>query len=114
MPDLVYDGGTRDLLTGALAWLAQGQIEDFLRTKVRIKLAGILADGQDLLEHALNRDLADGVHLSMDVRVGRVLNVRASPSALLVRAIATGQGGLVLDLKPQQIAGEESLGAGVR
>lgn len=114
MPDLVYDGGTRDLLTGALAWLAQGQIEDFLRTKVRIKLAGILADGQDLLEHALNRDLANGVHLSMDVRVGRVLNVRASPSALLVRAIATGQGGLVLDLKPQQIAGEESLGAGVR
>ena len=114
MPDLVYDGGTRDLMTGALAWLAQGQIEEFLRTKVRIKLGGVLADGQDLLEHALNRDLADGVHLSMDVRVGRVLNVRASPSALLVRAIASGQGELVLDLKPEQMVGQESLGAAIR
>jgi hypothetical protein len=114
MPDLVYDGGTRDLMTGALAWLAQGQIEDFMRTRVRIKLAHVLADGRDLLENELNRDLTDGVHLKMDVRSGRVLSVRASPTALLVRAVASGQGELVLDLKPEQLVGQESLGAALR
>jgi hypothetical protein len=114
MPDLVYDGGTRDLLTGTLAWLAQGQIEDFLRTRVRIKLANVLADGRQLLEQELNRDLADGVHLRMDVKSGHLLNVRASPTALLVRAMASGQGELWLDLKPEQLASPESLGAAAR
>jgi hypothetical protein len=114
MPDLVYDGGTRDLLTGTLAWLAQGQIEDFMRTQVRIKLAHVLADGRELLQDELNRDLADGVHLKMDVRSGQVLSVRASPSALLVRAVASGQGELVLDLEPEQLVGQESLGAALR
>jgi hypothetical protein len=113
MPDLEYDVGTKDLLTGTLAWLAGGQIEQFLRTRVRIKLAPVLADGRDLLEKHLNRDLADGVHLAMDVKSGRVLSVRAAPAALLVRAIASGQGELVLDLKPEQLVGPESLGAAV-
>jgi hypothetical protein len=98
-------------MTGALAWLAQGQIEQFLRTRVRIKLAGVLADGRELLEDQLNRDLTDGVHLTMDVRSGRVLSVRAAPAALLVRAVASGQGALVLDMKPEQLLGRESLGA---
>ncbi|HET6578907.1 MAG TPA: DUF4403 family protein [Gemmatimonadales bacterium] len=111
MPDLVYDVGTRDLLTGTLAWLAGGQIEDFLRTRVRIKLGSVLADGRDLLEKNLNRDLADGVHLGMDVKAGRVLGVRAAPHALLVRAVASGQGELVLDLRPEQFVGQETLGA---
>lgn len=113
MPDLHYDIGTRDLLTGTLAWLASGPVEEFLRTKVRIALAPVLADGEELLEKNLNRDLADGVHLTMDVKSGRVLGVRASPRALLVRAVASGQGELVLDLKPEQIVGRESLGAEV-
>jgi hypothetical protein len=113
MPDLEYDVGTKDLLTGTLAWLAGGQIEQFLRTRVRIKLAPVLADGRDLLEKNLNRDLADGVHLAMDVKSGRVLSVRAAPAALLVRAVASGQGELVLDLKPEQLVGPESLGAAV-
>jgi hypothetical protein len=114
MPDLVYDVGTRDLMTGTLAWLAGGQIEDFLRTRVRIKLGSVLADGRDLLEQNLNRDLADGVHLGMDVSSGRVLGVRAAPHALLVRAVASGQGELVLDLRPEQLVGQETLGAAVR
>ena len=113
MPDLEYDVGTKDLLTGTLAWLAGGQIEEFLRTRVRVKLGPVLADGRDLLEKNLNRDLADGVHLRMDVKSGRVLSVRAAPAALLVRAIASGQGELVLDLKPEQLVGPESLGAAV-
>ncbi|HET9041047.1 MAG TPA: DUF4403 family protein [Gemmatimonadales bacterium] len=114
MPDLEYDVRTRDLMTGTLAWLAGGPVEEFLRTKVRIKLAPTLADGQELLERNLNRDLAEGVHLRMDVRSGRVLSVRGAPSALLVRAVASGQGELVLDLRPEELVGHESLGAGVR
>jgi hypothetical protein len=110
---LPYDVGTKDLLTGTLAWLAGGQIEQFLRTRVRIKLAPVLAAGRDLLEKNLNRDLANGVHLAMDVKSGRVLSVRAAPAALLVRAVASGQGELVLDLKPEQLVGPESLGAAV-
>jgi hypothetical protein len=111
MPDMEYDIGTRDLLTGTLAWLASGRVEEFLRTRVRIKLGPVLADGRELLEKNLNRDLAEGVHLRMDVKSGRVLGVRASPHALLVRALASGQGELVLDLRPEQLLGEESLGA---
>ncbi len=113
MPDLEYDVGTRDLMTGTLAWLATGPVEEFLRTKVRIKLGPTLADGRDLLERNLNRDLAEGVHLRMDVRSGRVLSVRAAPAALLVRAVASGQGELVLDLRPEQLVGPESLGAAI-
>jgi hypothetical protein len=111
MPDLEYDVGTRGLLTGTLAWLASGPVEQFLRTRARIKLGSVLRDGRELLERNLNRDLAEGVHLSMDVKSGRVLSVRASPSALLVRAVASGQGELVLDLRPDQLVGQESLGA---
>jgi len=114
MPDLQYDVGTRNVLTGTLAWLGSGPVEDFLRTRARIKLAPVVADARQLLERNLNRDLADGVHLKMDVKSGRVLSVRAAPSALLVRAVASGQGELVLDLQPEQLVGQESLGAAVR
>jgi hypothetical protein len=114
MPDLEYDVGTRDLLTGALAWLAGGQIEEYLRTRVRVRLGDVLSDGRDLLERQLNRNLADGVHLGMDVRAGQVLGVRAAPHALLVRAVASGQGELVLDLRPEQLLGPEALGAATR
>lgn len=113
MPDLEYDVGTRNLLTGTLAWLASGPVEEFLRTKVRVKVGPVLADGRELLEKNLNRDLAEGVHLRMDVKSGRVLGVQASPKALLVRAVASGQGELVLDLRPEQLLGQESVGAGV-
>ncbi|MBA3553251.1 MAG: DUF4403 family protein, partial [Gemmatimonadales bacterium] len=110
MPDLEYDVGTRNLLTGTLAWLAGGPVEEFLRSQVRIKVGPVLADGRDLLEKNLNRDLAPGVHLRMDVKSGRVLGVRASPKALLVRAVASGRGELVLDLRPEQLVGRESPG----
>jgi hypothetical protein len=38
---------------------AQGQIEEFLAPRSD-QLAGVVADGRDLLEDELNRDLADG------------------------------------------------------
>lgn len=114
MPDLTYDVGTRDLLTGTLAWLAGSSVEDYLRNRVRIKLGKVIADGRDLLERNLNRTLADGVHLRAEVTSGRGLGVRAAPDALLLRVVASGQGELVLDLKPEQLVGTEDLGASTR
>jgi hypothetical protein len=113
MPDLTYDIGTRDLLTGALSWLASGAVEDYLRNQVRINLGKVIADGRELLEKNLNRDLAKGVHLRAHVTTGKGLNVRAAPDALLLRVIASGQGELVLDLLPEQILGSETLGVSV-
>ena len=111
MPDLTYDVGTRNLLTGALSWLAGGTVEDYLRNKVRIKMGDVIADGRELLEKNLNRRLADGVWLHADVTSGRGLSVRAAPGALLLRVVASGQGSLILDLRPESLAGAESLGA---
>jgi Domain of unknown function (DUF4403) len=100
MPDLTYDVGTRDLMVGTLAWLASGTIEEFLRHRVRIKMGPVIEEGRQLLERELNRDLAEGVTLKVDVRAGRVYGVRAAPHALLARAVVSGQGELVLDLLP--------------
>jgi hypothetical protein len=100
MPDLVYDVGTRDLLVGTLAWLASGTIEEFLRTRVRIRMGPVIEEGRRLLERELNRDLVEGVTLRATVRAGRVYGVRAAPHALLARAIVSGQGELVLDVLP--------------
>lgn len=101
MPDLAYDIGTRSALVGALSWLAQGTIEDFLRTRVRIKVGHIIEQGRELLDRNLNRQLVPGVQLRAAVQGARVLGVRAAPHALLARGVASGQGELVLDLKPE-------------
>jgi len=101
MPDLAYDIGTRNALVGALSWLGQSSIEEFLRSRVRIKLGRIIEQGRGLLERNLNRELVAGVRLRATVGAGRVLGVRAAPTALLARAVASGQGELVLDLVPE-------------
>jgi hypothetical protein len=106
MPDLVYDVGTRDLLAGTLAWLASGTIEEFLRTRVRIRMGPVIEEGRRLLERELNRELVQGVTLRATVRAGRVYGVRAAPHALLARAIVSGQGELVLDLLPEAAPAE--------
>jgi hypothetical protein len=100
MPDLVYDVGTRDLLVGTMAWLASGTIEEFLRTRVRIRMGAVIEEGRQLLERELNRELVDGVTLRATVQAGRVYGVRAAPHALLARAIVSGQGELVLEVLP--------------
>jgi len=101
MPDLAYDVSTRSLLVGALSWLAQGSIEDFLRTRVRLKLGKVIEQGRQLLEQNLNRDLAPGVRLQATVNSSRVLGVRAAPDAVLARGLASGQGELVLKVEPE-------------
>jgi len=103
MPDLAYDIGTRSMLVGALSWLAQGSIEEFLRTRVRIKMGRIIEQGRDLLERNLNRELVPGVELHATVGAARVLGVRAAPAALLARGVVSGAGELVLQLEPEPV-----------
>ncbi|HET8625754.1 MAG TPA: DUF4403 family protein [Gemmatimonadales bacterium] len=100
MPDLIYDVGTRDLMVGTLAWLASGTIEEFLRNRIRIKMGPVIEEGRQLLERELNRELMEGVTLKTKVQSGRVFGVRAGPEALLARAVVSGQGELVLDIRP--------------
>ncbi len=106
MPDLEYDVGTRSLLTGGLAWLGGDAIESFLREQVRIDLRPVLADGRALLQKNLNRDLGEGVRLRSQIHGGTVFGIRASPEALLIRAIATGQTEIVLTPKLDKILGK--------
>jgi hypothetical protein len=105
MPDLAYDVGTRDLLVGGLSWLAGETIATFLRSRVQIDMAPVIEDGRALLEKNLNRELAHGVQLRTKVSAGRVLSVQAAPHALVARAIASGQGELMLDLEPEELVG---------
>ncbi|CAN5878514.1 hypothetical protein BH24GEM1_BH24GEM1_10290 [soil metagenome] len=97
MPDLRYDVGTRNALTGALAWLGGEAVERFLRTRVRLDLSPTLAEGRDLLRQNLNRELAKGVRLRSEIRDGDVRDVRAAPEALLVRAVVSGRSEIVVD-----------------
>ncbi len=99
MPDLQYDVGTRNMLTGSLAWLGSEAIERFLRSNVRIDLRKTLEDGRELLEKSLNRKLAAGVLLRAEIRAGQVHDIRAAPEALLVRAVAQGRAEIVLEPK---------------
>ena len=101
MPDLTYDIGTRNMMVGTLSWLGQGTIEEFLRTRVRIKMAHVIEQGRALLEQNLNRELVPGVRLRTTVHAGRMLGVRAAPDALLARAVVSGHGELVLELQPE-------------
>lgn len=103
MPDLAYDVGTRNLLVGALSWLAQGSIEDFLRTRVRLKLGPVIEQGRQLLEQNLNRELVPGLELHVTVQGSRVLGVRAAPDAVLARGLASGQGELVIEVEPEPV-----------
>jgi hypothetical protein len=104
MPDLELDVGTRNLLTGALAWLKQSDLEQLLRTKTRLKLGPLLEQGRDLLEKNLNRDLAEGVHLNSKIRTVRMLGLAAAPEAMLVRAVALGEADIRIDIDPRRLA----------
>ncbi len=99
MPDLEYDTGTRNLLTGGLAWLGGDAVERFLRANVRVDLRKVLADGRRLLQENLNRELAEGVRLRSTITGGQVHDIRAAPEALLVRAVASGRAEIVLTPK---------------
>ncbi len=106
MPDLTFDVSTRDLLVRGLAWLAGGQVEEHLRTTLRISLASVLDDGRTLLEKELSRELAPGVRIATQVERGQVVRVRPRVSALMVDAVVHGSSTLRLTMAPGRRVGQ--------
>lgn len=100
MPDLEFDISTRSLMVAGLAWLAGGQVEEHLRSHLKLSVAGILSDGRDLLARELSRELAPGVRLRTEVERGDVVRLRARPTGLMVDALVTGRSTLELTLAP--------------
>ena len=97
VPDLDFDVATANALVSGLAWLKKGDLVAELRQRARIPLAPLLDETRGKVESAINRQLADGVHLSGRVQTGRILDVSADPRWFVVRAEATGSLGLAID-----------------
>lgn len=106
MPDLEFDVQTRSLLVAGLAWLADGKVEEHLRTGLRLSLAGVLADGRSLLERELTREPASGVRITTNVDRAQVVRVRARRHALVADMIVGGQSELRLSLAPGRAVGQ--------
>lgn len=110
MPDLEFDVSSRSLMVSGLAWLASGQVEEYLRTSLRISLASVLADGLTLMERELTRELATGVTLATTVTGGQVYRVRPRREALLVDAVAQGTTQMRIRLAPGRRVSQDSVG----
>lgn len=97
VPDLDFDVATGDALVRGLSFLRSGATLEVLRSAARLPLAGPLDDLRGVVEHAMNRELADGVHLRATLTSARVVDVRALPEAIVARAQTTGAIGLGID-----------------
>jgi len=100
-------------LTGALAWLKQGDLERLLRTRARIKLGPLPEQGRQLLEKNLNRNLVEGVHLRSVIRSVRLLGISAAPTAMLAGGVASGEGDLTIQVDPRRLAVRKQLDSAI-
>jgi hypothetical protein len=90
VPDLDFDVASDNVVVQGLDWLKHGELRDTLRARARFPVAALLERSRSKLEQALNRDLTQGVRLAAEVPGARVLDVRARPGAIVLRAEATG------------------------
>ena len=97
VPDLAFDLRTSDRLVRGFAWLKDDAIRDFLRDKARFPVSGQLDRLRQLAERGMNRDLAPGVRLVGSLERAKAVDVRATRSALKVRAEAAGTARLEID-----------------
>lgn len=97
VPDLDFDVATANALIAGLAWVKKGDLVSELRKRAQVPLEPIVEETRARVEHALNRQLADGVLLSGRVQTGRLIDVAAEPRWLVVRAEAIGSLGLGID-----------------
>lgn len=100
MPDLEFDVQSRNLMVAGLDWLAGGQVEEHLRRSLRLSLAGVVADGLQLVQRELTRELASGATLATEVTGGQAFRVRARAHALLVDAVVQGRSELRVTVVP--------------
>ncbi|MBC7896656.1 MAG: DUF4403 family protein [Cytophagaceae bacterium] len=97
IPDLAYDLRTSDALVAGLAWLKDDAIQNFLREKARFPVNNQLDRLRLLAERGMNRDLTQGVRLVGKLEKSEAVAVRASRTALRVRAVASGSAYLDID-----------------
>ena len=97
VPDLNFDVATSDVLVQRLAYLQSETVINKLREAAVLSLAEPLQQLRTTVEGAINRQLTDGVELSAQLTAGRLLDVVAMPSALIVRAEAAGTLALNID-----------------
>lgn len=90
VPDLEYDVASENMLVRGLSWLKHDDLKEYLRTKARWPVGGLLKQAHEQLELALNRELAPGVRLSGNAKEVDVIGVHAGGDAVRVRAHADG------------------------
>ena len=98
VPDLDYDVASAGLLMRGLAWMGHDEIREFLRSRARWPVGGLLAQARTTLVDGLNRDLSPGVRLSGEVTKVEAVGVHAGLRAVMVRALADGT--VRLDVRP--------------
>ncbi len=96
VPDLDFDVATGEALVHGLSFLRTDAVLAQLRGSAVLPLGSRLDSLRVKVEGAINRELADGVALSAQLFTGRLLDVVAMPSSLIVRAEAAGT--LALDI----------------
>jgi hypothetical protein len=97
VPDLNFDVATSDALMQGVAWLRKDDVLSQLRSLARFSLADVIEKGRDKVERSINRELAQGVRLTAQLRSGRVIDVVALTRAIMVRGEAVGTLGLSVD-----------------
>lgn len=97
VPDLDYDVASAGLLVRGLSWMKHDDIREFLRTKARWPVGGLLAQARASLLEGLNRELSPGVRLKGSVTHVEALGVHAGVKSVVVRAHADGS--VALEIK---------------
>jgi hypothetical protein len=96
VPDLDFDVATFDVVLNGAAWIARAGLVGLLRDEARWP-ADVAVDWvEEQLAKGLNRGLSDDVALQGAVDEVRILGVRATRDALLVRAAARARATLVV------------------
>ncbi|HUQ20661.1 MAG TPA: DUF4403 family protein, partial [Gemmatimonadaceae bacterium] len=88
VPDLDYDAGSANLLVSGFEWLKHDDVRDYFREHARWPVGDIVAQGREQLSKGLNRDLAQGVKLTAEVKEVQGLSVRAQKKGIHLRARA--------------------------
>lgn len=96
VPDLDFDLATRDVVVAAAAWLRADELRDLLREQASWPAAPAVQFISRWLDEGLNRDLSDDLRVRGGVDSVRIVGVRATRQALLVRVGATGNAQLIV------------------
>jgi hypothetical protein len=90
VPDLDYDVASAHAILRGLSWLKHDDLRDYLRSKARWPVGGLIKQGEAELKKGLNQELSKGVKLSGDTHEVEIIGVHAGKDAVVVRAHADG------------------------